>query len=157
MMRIVSRMQKKSPRLRDAILARTLDVSGSWIGREVVWEIFLFSLKGEWDSIANKMVQRFKATGDPVFKSISALSRGIQKKKKGRGTTHFNGDTTNIELLFQTIHSVNQLSIHGAVANWCQQLGLTEEEKGRVNLSVDKNIDNLFRQRHLGTVCEKTN
>ena len=42
--------------------------------------------------------------------------------------------------MFQTIHSVFQLSIHGAVANWCQQFGVTEEEKGRVNWSVDKSI-----------------
>ena len=35
--------------------------------------------------------------------------------------------------LFQTAHSVHQLSIHGAVANLCQQFGLPEEEKGRVN------------------------
>ena len=39
------------------------------------------------------------------------------------------------------MHSVNQLSIHGAVANWCEQFGLTEEEKGRENLrSVNKSI-----------------
>ena len=41
-------------------------------------------------------------------------------------------DFTNTELLFQTVHSVNQLSVYGAVANWCYQFGLTEEEKGRV-------------------------
>ena len=33
--------------------------------------------------------------------------------------------------------AVHQFSIHGAVANWCRQFGLTEEEKGRINLSVD--------------------
>ena len=48
--------------------------------------------------------------------------------------------STNTELLFQTIHSVNQLSIYGAVANWCQHFGLTEEEKGRANPSVDKRM-----------------
>ena len=99
-----------------------------------------YSLKGEWDPLANKMVQRFQGTGHPVFKSISALSRGILKKKNGRETIHFNGDSTNTELLFQKIHSVNKVSIYGAVAKWCQQFGLTEEEKGRVNLSVDKKI-----------------
>ena len=31
----------ESPGLREEILARTLDVSGSWIGNEVVWRIFL--------------------------------------------------------------------------------------------------------------------
>ena len=35
--------------------------------------------KEEWDSLANNMTQRFKETGHLVFKSISALSRGILK------------------------------------------------------------------------------
>ena len=35
-----------------------------------------------WDSTAAQMVERFKDTGQPVFKSIRALSRGILKKKK---------------------------------------------------------------------------
>ena len=75
-----------------------------------------------------------------MFKGISALSRGILKTKKGKNTTHFNGDSTNTELLFQTVHSVNQLSIYGAAANWCKQFGLAEEEKGRDILSADKKM-----------------
>ena len=86
------------------------------------------------------MAQRFKETGYPVFKSISALSRGILKRKKGKETIHFNGDSSNTDFLFRNIHSLNQLSIFGAVANWCEQFGLTEEEKGRDNLSVNRSI-----------------
>ena len=83
-----------------------------------------------------------KDTGHPVFKSISALSRGILEKKNGQDTTHFNADASNTELLFQIIHSVNQLSIYGAVTNWCEQFGLTEEEKGQAKLkeSVTKDV-----------------
>ena len=77
-------------------------------------------------------------TGHPVFNSISALSRGVLQQKEGKNSIQFNGDSTNTELLFQTIHSVNQLSIHGGVVNWCHQFGLTEEEKRRFNLSTDK-------------------
>ena len=95
-----------------------------------------YAQKG-WDSTANKMVQQFKETGHLAFESISALSRGILKLKKGKSTIHFNGHSMNTELLFQTIHSVNQLSIYGAVANWCHQFGLTEEENGRTCLHVD--------------------
>ena len=40
----------------------------------------------------------------------------------------------------QLIHFVNQLSIYGAVANWCYQFGLTEEEKGRANFYVDNKM-----------------
>ena len=46
----------------------------------------------------------------------------------------------NTELLFQTIHSVNQLSVYGAVANWCYRFGSTEEEKGRASILVDNKI-----------------
>ena len=35
--------------------------------------------EGQWDSIVTQMVGRFKETGHPVFKSISAVSRGILK------------------------------------------------------------------------------
>ena len=83
------------------------------------------------------MVQRFKESGHLVFKSVSALSRGILKTRRGRCTIHFNGDPTNTELLFQTVHSVNQLSVYGAVANWCHQFAWTEEEKGQVGIIVD--------------------
>ena len=37
----------------------------------------------------------------------------------------------------KTVHSVNQLSVYGAVANWCHQFALTEEEKGQVGIMVD--------------------
>ena len=85
---------------------------------------------GQWNCTAAKMVQRFKETGHPLFKSISALSRGILKQKNGKSSFHFNGDSMNTELLFQSIHSVNQLSAYGAVANWCCHFGSSEEEKG---------------------------
>ena len=81
-----------------------------------------YDQQGEWDFTANKMVQQFRETGHLVFKSISALSRGILKQKKGNSTIHFNGSWTNTELLFQTIHCVNQLSIYGALANWCHSV-----------------------------------
>ena len=71
-----------------------------------------------------------------MIKSISALSRGILHGKKGKETMHLNGDSSNTELLFRTVHSVSQLSIYRAVANWCEQFGLTEDGKGRENLRL---------------------
>ena len=81
-------------------------------------EIAKYPLEGKLDSVATEMVQRLKETGHPVFTSASALSRGIQRMLKGKETIHFNADASNTELLFRIIHSVNQLSINGAVANW---------------------------------------
>ena len=76
----------------------------------------------------------------PVFKGVSTLSRGVLKQKKSKTSIHFNGDSMNTELLFQTVHSANQLSVYGAVANWCCQFGSTEEEKGRANTTVENKI-----------------
>ena len=109
---------------------------GHWtflgLGDEKKWYGTLtYTPEGKWDSTATHMVERFKDTAHPVFKSISALSRGILKKKKNRDNIHFNADASNTELFFRIIHSVNQLSIYGAVSNWCEQVGLTEEEKGQ--------------------------
>ena len=97
-------------------------------------------------------MQRFEETGHPVLKSISALSRGILKQKIGKTSIHFNGDSMNTELLFQTIHSVSQHSVYGAVANWCYQFGSTEEEKGRASTPVDNNIFDQVETRRSTTL-----
>ena len=113
---------------RQVILARTLDIPR--LGNEKKWYGTLpHPPEGKWDSTANLMVERFKDTGHRVFKSISASSRGILNKKNDRDTIHFNAVASNTELLFQIIHSVNQLSVYGAVSTWCEQFGLAEEEK----------------------------
>ena len=75
------------------------------------------------------MVERFKETGQPVFKSISALSRGISTRENNRDTTYFNADASNTELLFRTNHSANQLSVYGAVSSWCEEFGQRPNEK----------------------------
>ena len=66
---------------------------------------------------------------DPVSKSISALSRGIQNTKNNRDTMHFNADSSNTELLFRSIHSGNQLSICGVLSSWCEEYGLRPSER----------------------------
>ena len=42
-----------------------------------------YKIEGKWDSIATEMVDHVK-TGHPVFKGISALSRGIRKRNGHR-------------------------------------------------------------------------
>ena len=101
-------------------------------GDEKKWYgTLLYTSEGKWDSTATQMVERFKDTRHPVFKSISALSRGIMKKKHNRDTIHFNADASNTELLFRIVHSVNQLRIYGAVSNWCEQFRLDRGRKGK--------------------------
>ena len=50
---------------------------------------------GQWDRTANKMVQRFKQTGHPIFISTSSVSRGILNQRTGKSTIHFNEDSVN--------------------------------------------------------------
>ena len=88
-----------------------------------------YRLEGKWDCIAAKMVQNFKETKHPVLTSISALNRGILRMIKGKSSIHFNAESTNSELLFRIIFSANQLSVYGAVANWCYQCGSREFEE----------------------------
>ena len=79
------------------------------------------------------MVQRFKEIGHPVFKSISALSRGILKRQMEEKPY------TSIRMLrtqnfySQPFTQQNQLSIHGAVSNWCEEFGRTPCEKEDVS------------------------
>ena len=42
----------------------------------------------------------------------------------------------NTELWFQTVHSVNQIS----VTDWCYQFGVTNEEKEQVAIPVDNGV-----------------
>ena len=57
---------------------------------------------------------------NPTFRATSALERGeLRSKAKGKKSIHFRGSEENIELILRTIISVNQLSIHGAVADLC--------------------------------------
>ena len=66
-------------------------LQGHWTflgpGSEEGWYGDSHDQKGQWDRTANKMVQRFKETGHPVFKSTSALDRGILTQKRGKNTT----------------------------------------------------------------------
>ena len=55
---------------------------GDWAGDEENWYgTHNYKFEGRWDSIAREMVGRFKESCHRVFKNISALSRGILKKK----------------------------------------------------------------------------
>ena len=68
------------------------------------------------------MVDIFKESGHPIFRVSSALDRGFLNKKGGRCTIHFNAEPSNAELLFRTFRCANQLSIYGAIAEWCDEL-----------------------------------
>ena len=66
----------------------------------------------------------------------SALIRGILKRNIGRFMIHFTAESSSIELLFRTLLSVNQLSIHGAVSSSCEDLA--QKIPGQTSMGVTK-------------------
>ena len=100
--------------------------AGQWSflgpGSEKKWySISADSPQGEWDRIAEKMTLEFGESGHPVFRATSPLSRGHFKSKGGgKLSTHNCADQETIKTVFRTITSLNQLSLHGAVAEMCE-------------------------------------
>ena len=75
----------------------------------------------------------------PIFRDISAFIRGILKK-----TDFLTVKSSNIELLFHTITSTNQLSISAAVSNWSADLA--EKIHDQTSLEVDNSFSRVNDQ-----------
>ena len=73
---------------------------------------------GQWDEVAENMMINF---AESIFRASSASGRG-DLKSKGMKSIHFNGSDETIELILQTVLSVNQLSVYGAVADLCGEI-----------------------------------
>ena len=66
------------------------------------------------------------------------MSDEVLKRKGGRCTLHFTAESSKKDLLFRTIHSANQLSIHGAVASWCEDLA--QRIPGQTQVIMEKSV-----------------
>ena len=76
-----------------------------------------------WNHVAELMMVNVSESKHFVFRGTNALSRGSLKNKgSGKTSIHDNCHPATAELLFRIIISVNQLSIYGAVADWCEEL-----------------------------------
>ena len=75
---------------------------------------------------------------------ISASNREVLKRKGGRCTLHFTAESSNTEPLFRTIHSANQQSIYGAVANWSDEL--TQLIPGQAHFSMENSVAKVNEQ-----------
>ena len=88
--------------------------------------------QGEWDRVAEQMMIKFAESRHPVFRSMSPLSRGVLKSKGGgKLSIHFCADGETVETVFRTIISVNQLSICGAVSDFCEECKTCHHTTGR--------------------------
>ena len=101
--------------------------AGQWSflgpGSEKKWYSFVEdSPQSAWDTMAELMMIKFAESGHPVFRSTSPLHRGeLKSKTDGKLSIHYCTDFDTIETVFRTIASVNQISLHGAVEEKCEE------------------------------------
>ena len=89
------------------------------------------SPQGEWDRMAEKMMLTFAESGHPIFRATSPFSRGrLKSKGSGKLSIHYCADLETIETVFRAITSVNQLNLHGAVAEMCEEYETFHDRTG---------------------------
>ena len=110
-------------------------------GSEKKWYSSENSPQGAWDNIAEQMLLEFAESGHPIFRTTTPLSRG-QLKSKGRGklSRHFTADQDTVDTIYRIILSVNQLSVHGAVAAICEEFEDHQERTGEPVILVGQSI-----------------
>ena len=110
-------------------------------GSEKKWYSSENSPQGAWDNIAEEMLLEFAESGHPIFRATTPLSRG-QLKSKGRGklSIHFTTDQDTVDIIYRIILSVNQLSVYGAVAAFCEEFEDHQDRTGHLVKLVGQSI-----------------
>ena len=73
--------------------------------------------------MAKEMMLNFSDFSHPIFRDSGVPKRGeLQSKGRGKNSILFNDGHENIELLFRTVISENQLSVYGAITDLCNEL-----------------------------------
>ena len=104
--------------------------------------------QGKWDNVVELMMIKFGKSGHPVFRVTSPLSRRTPKSKREENySSHFCADGDTIETVFQTIISVNQQSIYGAVSDFGKECSTCQTNTGRPVLAEQS--DPLFASANL--------
>ena len=99
------------------------------------------SPQGAWDHIADEMLLEFAESGHPTFRATTPLSRCILKSKgHGKLSIHFAADELTIETIFRIIISVNQLSVYGAVAAFCEEFENHQDGSGEPEILMGQSI-----------------
>ena len=83
-------------------------------GSETKWNATdTFKPGGEWDRVAELMMNDLRESGHPIFRATSALDRGhLKNKASGKLSIHFCADYVAIETIYRTFVSVHQLCQH---------------------------------------------
>ena len=99
------------------------------------------SPQGIWDHVADRMLLEFAESGCPIFRASTPLSRCILKNKGHRKLSiHFAADQGTIETTFRIIVFANQLSLHGAVANMCEEFESLQDRSGQPDVLMGQSI-----------------
>ena len=99
------------------------------------------SPQGIWDNIAEKMLLEFAESGCPIFRATTPLSRGrLRSKGHGKLSIHFGATQETIETIFRIIVSANQISLHGAVAEVCEEHETFRDRSGRQDKVMGQSI-----------------
>ena len=103
------------------------------------------SPQGIWDNIAEKFLVEFAESGCPIYRATCPLSRG-QLKSKGHGKLSIHSAATQetIETIFRIIVSANQLSLHGAVAEICEECETLHERTVRLVVMGQSIVRSFF-------------
>ena len=110
-------------------------------GSEKKWYSVENSPQGAWDHIAEDMLLEFAESGHPTFRATTPLSRGqLNSKGHGQLSIHFAADEFTIETIFRIIISVNQLSINGAVAAFCEEFENHQDGSGEPEILMGQSI-----------------
>ena len=96
-----------------------LDISGPQRCGEVEWDRLLqtrwqMELRSRTDDAG---ICTKRSPSLPLHKSF--VQRNIGKSNWGKNSVHHNAEPQTTEKLLRTIIAVDQLSVHGAVAKWC--------------------------------------
>ena len=127
--------------------------AGRWsflgLGSEKKWySIYNERPQGEWDRVAELMMIKFREKRTPSFPSHeSVVSRNAQRQSRWKIIFHFCADGSTIETVLRTIISVNQLGVHGAVSDVCEEYSSCKTRTGRPVLAGQS--DPLFAQANL--------
>ena len=99
------------------------------------------SPQGAWDHVAEEMLLLFAESVHPIFRATTPLSRGqLKSKGKGKVSIHFTADQDTVDTIYRIIHSVNQLSIYGAVAALCEEYESHQYGTGQPVILVGRSI-----------------
>ena len=100
------------------------------------------SPQGAWDqSYRGRNAVGIRTKRTSYFRATTPLFRGFLKSKgHGKLSIHFTADYPTIETIFRIIISANQLSIHGAVANICEEFEAHQDRSGEPDVLMGQSI-----------------